>query len=162
MIPKKTHQKTVTNQLHDFQGWNPSHHWIFSVPSRELTNISHLGNRKIIDSKCHFFWDMLVPWRVIFLDFIHHFLFWLQITPFSKTSIDFDTTSSKFFPPQTPPGPAVLRHSPPLPRYQWDFEGPWYVASPPTENRERSLFVCFVLEERFRNRRLSSTTQKNN
>ena len=27
-------------------------------------NISHLGKRKIIDSKCHFWGDMLVPWRV--------------------------------------------------------------------------------------------------
>ena len=26
--------------------------------------ISHLGKRKIIDSKCHFWGDMLVPWRV--------------------------------------------------------------------------------------------------
>ena len=34
-------------------------------------NISHLGKRNIIDSKCHFggifLGDMLVPWRVIFV-----------------------------------------------------------------------------------------------
>ena len=28
-------------------------------------NISHLGKRKIIDSKCKFLGDMLVPWRVV-------------------------------------------------------------------------------------------------
>ena len=35
------------------------------VPSRELTYPT-LGQRKIIDSKCHFLGDMLVPWRVCF------------------------------------------------------------------------------------------------
>ena len=33
-------------------------------------NISHLGKRKIIDSKCHFWWDMLVPWRVTIVFFL--------------------------------------------------------------------------------------------
>ena len=39
-----------------------------SVPSKvntlQETNISHLGKRKIIDSKCHGLGDILVPWRV--------------------------------------------------------------------------------------------------
>ena len=34
-------------------------------------NISHLGKRKIIDSKCHFLGDMLVFWRVSYLNKQH-------------------------------------------------------------------------------------------
>ena len=47
-------------------GWNWFHLWNWGIHWVTLQgiNISHLGKRKII-FKSDFWWDMLVPWRVI-------------------------------------------------------------------------------------------------
>ena len=45
--------------------------WISERLTLQEINISHLGKRKIIDSKSYFWGDMLVPWRVSKANFTH-------------------------------------------------------------------------------------------